>query len=666
MLESLADHQTECEEMVTINSMNFVKKWSAEEIANDQRDDPDMAVLYKAKSEKAPKPKSDQTSGLSEAAKGYLLDWARIVKKSNGILYRIWESEDGTEVRHQILLPHKYRARLFQYIHKDIEAAHMGRRKTLNKLKRKFHWHRAGEDIKWWIRNCVTCQKRKRPGKTPKAPLQIYLSGEPNERIAMDIVGPFVESERGNVCILVIVDHFTKYAKAVALPDMTSASILDAIMNGWVSIFGAPTLLHSDRGTNMESHQIHEFCRLLSIKKTKTAAYHPECDGQAERQIQTLMTLVHTYAANDPTNWDKYLDIVLMGYNSTIHAATGIEPNRMMFGRNIDMPVDLMTPRDPDVEPLPVDQYVLEMDERIRKIYTVAREHLLRAATANKRYHDKNVHVNHYKTGDPVWIKNPFQKAGQKFGHKYIGPYYIIRELGVSTFSISQGEGLPTKVRHHNSLVPCYDEHTLGEADKGWIYQAARQHKYLTGQIEDTGVQTARKQNGSTSNTDGRLETINEETEPAPDAVTTPGSRVMTTSDIPTIHTTPSRGFYPDDSTWETPVMSTKKNVPIVYKPKNAKTDSFRTIKSHQTDKAPRNESPKPQRHKKRGRPPKLKELRVSLTRLSKNDPALSDLMSKKTGEPIRTLCDEEKGAKTSNSVSTSHHAFIFKKNKQD
>ena len=137
-------------------------------------------------------------------------------------------------MRHQILLPHKYRARLFQYIHKDIAAAHMGRRKTLNKLKRKFHWHRAREDIKWWIRNCVTCQKRKRPGKTPKAPLQVYLSGEPNERIAMDIVGPFVKSEKGNVCILVIVDHFTKYAKAVALPDMTSCSVDSRCHHEWL------------------------------------------------------------------------------------------------------------------------------------------------------------------------------------------------------------------------------------------------------------------------------------------------------------------------------------------------------------------------------------------------------------------------------------------------
>ena len=54
VLESLADHQSSGEETVTINSMNFVKKWSAEEIANDQREDTNMAVLYKAKVRKLP------------------------------------------------------------------------------------------------------------------------------------------------------------------------------------------------------------------------------------------------------------------------------------------------------------------------------------------------------------------------------------------------------------------------------------------------------------------------------------------------------------------------------------------------------------------------------------------------------------------------------------
>ena len=485
-------------ETVQVNAFKFTQHWTAEEIANEQQQDKDLKLLYRTKANGEQKPSPNQLSALSGAAKVYFHDWQRVMIKSNNIMHRVCESVDGTEVRHQMLLPFKYREMLFHHLHKALDAGHMGRRRTLHRLQRKYYWHRMGEDIRLWIRACQTCQKRKRPGKMPKAPMQIYLSGEPNERIAMDVMGPLVKSKRGNKYILVIIDHFTKYARAAALPNQKKETLASALLNEWISIFGAPQQLHTDRGTNMESGMMHELCDMLKIDKTKTSVAHPQGDGCCERQNQTLINLVHTYAADEPKEWDKYLNVVMLGYNSTVHASTGIEPNRLMLGKNVCMPVDIMMPADPDVEVQPVDEYIQVLDKRIRKVYEAARENLGRAATAMKKYHDKNTHLNHYKPGDAVWMKNTQRTPGQKFEDKYIGPFFVLKAVGLATFRIAMSEKSREKVVHHDLLVPCHSENLPLESEKGWIYERAKEYRYRAGQIADQIVQTDQAEAGDT------------------------------------------------------------------------------------------------------------------------------------------------------------------------
>ena len=43
-------------------------------------------------------------------------------------------------------------------------------------------------------------------------------------------------------------------------------------------------------------------------------------------------------------NWDQYLGLLLAAYRATPHPGTGYSPNMLMFGREVNMPKDLLYP----------------------------------------------------------------------------------------------------------------------------------------------------------------------------------------------------------------------------------------------------------------------------------------------------------------------------------
>ena len=60
------------------------------------------------------------------------------------------------------------------------------------------------------------------------------LATYPNETIAIDILGPFPRSEKGNRFMLTIIDTFTRWPAAIPIKDRSSGSIATAIYTHWI------------------------------------------------------------------------------------------------------------------------------------------------------------------------------------------------------------------------------------------------------------------------------------------------------------------------------------------------------------------------------------------------------------------------------------------------
>ena len=66
--------------------------------------------------------------------------------------------------------------------------------------------------------------------------------------------------------VLVFQDHFTKHVLAYVTPNQTAKTIAKFLYGGYISTFGAPARLLSDRGTSFTSSIIEELCKILGIQ----------------------------------------------------------------------------------------------------------------------------------------------------------------------------------------------------------------------------------------------------------------------------------------------------------------------------------------------------------------------------------------------------------------
>ncbi|KAG1926090.1 gag-pol fusion protein [Pimephales promelas] len=121
------------------------------------------------------------------------------------VLYR--QQGDGF----QMVVPKAVQNIVLSLGHSIPWAGHLGRQKTLARIKRHFYWPGLRADVVKFCKTCPECQltSNRLPSKAPLQPLPVM--GVPFERLAMDIVGPVEKSRAGHRFMLVVSDYATKY-----------------------------------------------------------------------------------------------------------------------------------------------------------------------------------------------------------------------------------------------------------------------------------------------------------------------------------------------------------------------------------------------------------------------------------------------------------------------
>jgi len=231
-----------------------------------------------------------------------------------------------------------------------------------------------------------------------RVPLTNYQAGAPMERVHIAFLGPLPRTANGNEHCLVMVDQFTKY---VPLPSQKAEVTAKAAIDTLFSRFGYPFQLFSDQSRNFQSKVFDSVCKLLQIHKAKTTPYRPSSNGQCERFNRTLMDAVRCYIGITHNKWDEHVQQISGAIRASVNRSTGFTPNKLMLGREVHTPAQLMFPNVRE-KTKDVDQFVSHLSESIQKAHDFASSTLKTTSERMKRDYDLKVLLRPYHKGDVV------------------------------------------------------------------------------------------------------------------------------------------------------------------------------------------------------------------------------------------------------------------------
>ncbi|CAG2224863.1 Retrovirus-related Pol polyprotein from transposon 297 [Mytilus edulis] len=316
-------------------------------------------------------------------------------------LWSVWESlliengllyyriETDNEENLVLVAPTEIRNQIMKEFHNSVISGHLGRDRTIRAIKNRFYWPGMTSDISSWVRECIVCAKAKPGPGIGRFPLQQSLVGCPFDRIGVDIVGPCPITENENEYLIVVQDYFTKWTEAFAVKNHNALTVADKLVS-------------------------EIFCR---------------------------------------NNWDDLLPYLLMAYRATENDSTGVSPHKMLTGREMVYPLDIMAGNPSTVHtPCPVE-YVQWLNYSFRKTFNFAREKLSKAATRQKKSYDRGLKPRQYEENDFVFRWYP-PTAGIKLGLGWRGPYKVKAKLSDVTYRIQETPTAKDIVVHVDHLKP--------------------------------------------------------------------------------------------------------------------------------------------------------------------------------------------------------------------
>lgn len=347
---------------------------------------------------------------------------------------------------------------LFKYHDDPLWGGHLGKRNTLYNMRRHFFWPTMVKDVREYCMTCDICQRSKpRRHKPYGTLLPLPIPNRPMKEFSMDFITglpPVKYSGKVVDMIWVVVDRFTKYAFYFACNRKMGA---EELASKWLQRFadyGPPTGIVSDRDSLFTSKFWTALCFYMRTKQRMSTAFHPQTDGQTERQNQSLEHFMRCFVNERMDDWAEWLFIAQSVYNRKLHSSTGTSPFEALHGY------------------LPNDWQACEVEEpfgevpkakdRIAEILFM-RDEITRVASDaqvwQKRQADKTRLDKHFKLGDMVLIsaKNiKTKRVKKKFDFKWLGPFTIVGLVGTHAYRLQLPRQYPIHNVFHVSLLEHY------------------------------------------------------------------------------------------------------------------------------------------------------------------------------------------------------------------
>ncbi|GFW27211.1 integrase catalytic domain-containing protein [Trichonephila clavipes] len=166
-----------------------------------------------------------------------------------------------------------------------------------------------------------------------------------------------------------MIDRFSKWPEAQPLKDITAETVAEAFFSSWVSRFGTPAILTTDRGRQFESSLFKALSKLLGVQKCRTTGYHPQANGMIEKLHRPLKSAIKCHATE---RWTEVLPIILLGLRAFLKEDILYTPAELVFGTTIRLPGEMFVSSKPDDD---VVNFVSKLESHMQSLHPKPPKH---------------------------------------------------------------------------------------------------------------------------------------------------------------------------------------------------------------------------------------------------------------------------------------------------
>ena len=183
--------------------------------------------------------------------------------------------------------------------------------------------------------SCLQSQAAKQP------PQKYHAATHPLELVHLNYL--CLEPGKGlEENVLVITDHFTRYAQAYVTKTQTAQMTAKTLWDKFIVHYASsPEKILMDQGCNFKSQLVADLCKLMGTQKVWTSPYHLQTNGQCKRFNSTLINMLGMLPKEKKSEWKNHIGTLVHAYNCTQNSATGFSPYFLMFGRQPCLPIDV-------------------------------------------------------------------------------------------------------------------------------------------------------------------------------------------------------------------------------------------------------------------------------------------------------------------------------------